>query len=86
MSVFQRFRELDIARGEFSGQRVGVGDADECVPPGDPLLHVPGVVRYRSNADVFEQDLRTAPAHDAEEDVVPFKGDLESKPVSVERK
>jgi len=53
------------------------------------FFYVSLVVRQWSYANVFEQDLRTASADDAEKDVVssgPLEGDLKSKPVSVKRK
>src|SRR5262245_59011016 len=59
------------------------------VPASDALLDVSRAVRHRSRADLPEEDLRAGPADDAEEDVLgdrPLEGDLESKPVPVERK
>jgi hypothetical protein len=88
-SVFQWLGKLDIARSKFGRQCVRIRDVNECVPAGDTFFDVSLVVRQWSYANVFEQDLRTAPANDAEEDVVrsrPLEGDLKSKPVSVKRK
>jgi len=79
----------DIARSKFGRQCVRIRNDHECVPAGDTFLDVSRVVRHWSYANVFHQDLRTAPANDAEEDVVrlrPLEGDLESKAVSVKRK
>src|SRR5947207_2945056 len=89
ISVFQWFEKLDIARSKFGRQGVRIRDDNECVPAGDTFFDVSRVVRHWSYANVFEQDLRTASANDAEEDVVrsrPLEGDLKSKPVSVKRK
>src|SRR5215470_9699145 len=89
ISVFQWLGKLDIARSKFGRQRVRIRDVNECVPAGDTCFDVSLVVRQWSHANVFEQDLRTAPANDAEEDVVrsrPLEGDLKSEPVSVKRK
>src|SRR5262245_11208622 len=86
--VRQWHEELDIARSEFGRQLVRIRDGNERIPASDTLLDVSRVVRLWSHANVLEQDLRPAPANDAEEDVVrlrPLEGDLESKPVSVER-
>src|SRR6187455_2840867 len=89
MRVSQWLEKLDIARSKFGRQCVRVRDDNKCVPAGDTLSDVSGVVRHRSHTDFFEQDLRTAPADDAEEDVVrirPLEGDLKSQLVSVKRK
>ena len=89
ISVFQRLGKLDIARGKFGRQCVRIGDGNERVPASDTLFDVSRVVWHWSYANVFEQDLRSASANDAEEDVVrlrPLEGDLKSKPVSVKRK
>src|SRR5688572_31395386 len=88
MSVFQWREKLDIARSKFGGQSVRIRDDNECVPAGDTFLDVSRVIRHRGYADVFHQDLRPAPAHDAEEDVVrlrPLEGDLKPKLVPVKR-
>src|SRR4026208_2584083 len=89
MSVFQWLEKLDIARNEFGREGVRIRDANVCIPASDPFLDVARVVRHGSYTDGFHQDLRTAPAHDAEENVVrrrPLKGDLKSKLVSIKRK
>src|SRR6185503_16285767 len=89
MGISQWLEKLDIARSKFGRQCVRIGNVDECVPAGDTFFDVSRVVRHWSYAYVFHQDLRTAPADDAEEDVVrfrPLKGDLKSKPISVKRK
>src|SRR5678816_494643 len=89
MSVSQWLEELDIARCKFGGQCIRIRDDNECVPAGDTFLDVSRVVRHGRDANGFHQDLRTAPANDAEEDVVklrPLEGDLKSKLVSVKRK
>src|ERR1041384_750968 len=89
ISVFQGLGKLDIARSKFGRQCVRIRDANECVPAGETFVDVSFVVRQWSYANVFEQDLRTAPANDAEEDVVrirPLESYLKSKPVSVKRK
>src|SRR6185369_16363838 len=87
--VFQWLEKLDIARSKFGRQCVRIRNDDECVPAGDSFFDVSRVVRHWSHANGFHQDLRTAPANDAEEDVVrsrPLEGDLKSQPVSVKRK
>ena len=70
IGVFQWLGQLDIARSKFGRQCVRIRDVNECVPPGDTLFDISLIVRQWSHANVFEQDLRTAPANDAEEDVV----------------
>src|SRR5262249_4497655 len=87
--VFQWLGKIDISRSKFGRQRVRIRNVNECVPAGDTLFDVSLVVRDWSHANSFEQDLRTAPANDAEKDVARGRapeGDLKSKPVSVKRK
>src|SRR5687768_14210532 len=67
MSVFQWREKLDIARSKFGRECVRIRDDNECVPAGDPFLNVSRVVWHWSNANSFHQDLRPAPANDAEE-------------------
>src|SRR5687768_11802832 len=69
VSIFQWLEKLDIARSKFSGQCVRIRDNDEGVPAGETFVDVSRVVRHGSHTNCFQQDLRTAPAHDAEEDV-----------------
>jgi hypothetical protein len=74
---------------KFGRQCVRIEDDNECVPAGGTFLDVSRAIRCGGYANIFQQDLRTAPANDAEEDVVrfrPLEGDLKSKPVPVKRK
>ena len=88
VSVFQRCEKLYVARRKFGRQCVRIRNAQERIPARDALFDISCVVRHGSNADGFHQDLRPAPANDAEENVVrfgPLEGDLKSEPVAIER-
>src|SRR5262249_34518349 len=62
ISVFQWLGKLDIARSKFGRQCVRIRDVNERVPAGDTFFDISLVVRQGSYANVFEQDLRSAPA------------------------
>src|SRR5262245_49931402 len=68
-SVCKRLENLDIARSKFGRQCIRVRDVDVCVPTGDALFDVSRVVGHWSYANLFEQNLGTAPANDPKEDV-----------------
>ena len=67
MGVLQWLRKLDITRSKFGCQCIRIRDVKVSVPAGDAFFHVSLAVRQWSYANVFEQDLRTASANDAEE-------------------
>jgi len=84
IGIFEWLGELDIARREFSCQRVRIGDIEVRVParPGFSFG-----VRKRIDTDVLEHDHRGAPLDNAEEDVVrgPLKRYVEPETVAIKR-
>ena len=84
--IRQWLDKLEIPRGKLGCQGVRIRDGNECVPAGDALLRIPGAVGHRRYANGFQQELGTAPANDAEENVVGLRtleGDLKPQAVPV---
>ena len=70
--VFEGQKELDVARGEFCGESVRIGNVYVGIPTRDTLLDVPSVIWQRLYANIFEHQHRPAALDNAEEDVVGF--------------
>lgn len=85
MRVLEWLRELDISRCKLSRQRVRIRNEKISVPAS---CRLPPVVWEWIYTDVLEHDHCATPAHDTKEEIVSksLKGDLEPKPVAIERK
>src|SRR6185503_10258337 len=80
--------ELHVAGRELRRQRVRIRYEHERIPPCNALLDVAGVVGHRRHAHGLEQNLRTASANNAKEDVTGLRHlerDLKAEPIAVER-
>src|SRR5205823_1056207 len=86
ISILEWFGQLDIARRKLCRQGVRIGNMQVGVPAGDAFLDVSGVVRHRSDADILEDEHRSAALDNAEEDVVrfgPLKRDVEPETIAI---
>ena len=87
-AILDRFKKLDITRGELCRQCIGVRNIKICVPAGNALFDISCVVRYGIHTNVFQNDHRRTSLDNAEEDVVitgPLKRDVEPEAVAIKR-
>ena len=83
----QRLKEFDAARREFRRQRVRVRDVEIRVPPGDALLDVARVVRYRLYTYFLQNNHCAASLNNPEVDIIisgALEGNFKSQGIAIE--
>ena len=85
VGILQRYREGSTSRCKLCGQRLGIRDAEESIPPG---LWLASAIRERLYSDRLDHDHRRIAAENCKKWVVSglLEGDLKTEHIAIKRK